>query len=242
MSAEARALRHLATKPLRGIVVPQVIDHSQWASTEVLVMTVLRPGRRVRRAGAALNRAMREVADWGRLVPTDASSYLDATRTSAVSGSERDGPDRFEQWVAMFDLIVEQHAVADLQLGAWHGDWTEWNCAADRGMVAVWDWERFGLGVPCGFDKLHFTMCEQVGPRRDRFLPAAMELIEDAPEILAPWRLRRDAARTTAMLYILHLALRYLLDAAPRHSAIGRVEEWAYPAIRSALAGSNRED
>lgn len=239
VGAEARALRQLSTHALRDVTVPRLIDHSPWGRTEVLVTTALPSGRRVRRRGAALDRAMREIAAASEPGPSGANDYLIATRGMAQTGGESDQAERFEQWHGVFDLVAERCPVADVQLGAWHGDWTEWNCATHRGAVAVWDWERFAVGVPCGFDKLHFAMSDRVGPRRDRFLPAAMELIDAAPELLVPWHLQKEAARSTAMLYILQLALRYLLDAVPPRSVGSRIEQWAYPAVRSALAGTS---
>jgi hypothetical protein len=69
-----------------------------------------------------------------------------------------------ERQRAVFGEVVEgvgkAHGDLPLDFGAWHGDWTPWNMAWHRGVLRLWDWERFARGVPDGFDLLHYRLQE----------------------------------------------------------------------------------
>ncbi len=82
----------------------------------------------------------------------------------------------------MADYLVQIRSAEPekvFELGAWHGDWTAWNCAAaaQADQVLVWDWERYTEGVPRGFDALHHHF--HGSGRIDE--AAARELISQAP-------------------------------------------------------------
>ena len=58
--------------------------------------------------------------------------------------------------------LGERHGAAVLAFGSWHGDWTRTNVAPHGHSVLAWDWERFGTGVPVGFDALHYDLLSSV--------------------------------------------------------------------------------
>ena len=49
-----------------------------------------------------------------------------------------------------------------LTFGAWHGDWAPWKMRPLAGRLLVWDWERFTIGGPLGYDALHFDLQQRI--------------------------------------------------------------------------------
>ncbi len=238
VDGEAAVLRRLGEAGLHHIQVPQILHHGRWKHSAVLVTTALAVGMPVRASSHALDDAMYEIS----CSSTGQVDYLAATRNAAVAAGERLDRERIGRWLEVFDEAVEAHQTEGLPLGAWHGDWTTWNCSARRGRLGVWDWERCAVGVPHGFDKLHFVFNGTVGHGRDRFLGASRALVAEAPTLLSAWQLTPFQARATAVLYMLELSLRYLLDGARPSSAGSRIEDWAYPTIRSTLTPTKKEN
>src|SRR5205823_2021204 len=91
------------------------------------------------------------------------------------------------------DTIAATGLCTSLTFGAWHGDWSPWNMASTTGGLLVWDWERFGSGVPRGFDALHYWLQSEVGPQHRDPLAAATDCLEHAAALLAPFGI--DSAR-----------------------------------------------
>ena len=90
--------------------------------------------------------------------------------TARPAGDARDdGTDANEEARALAnaaDQLVASAGHVELTFGAWHGDWTPWNMATTATTVLVWDWERFGTGVPVGYDALHFDFQRLLDPWR----------------------------------------------------------------------------
>src|SRR5207253_3116256 len=64
-----------------------------------------------------------------------------------------------KRYAAALERLRSAHVT--LAFGAWHGDWQPYNMARVPGrpaQIALWDWERFALGVPLGFDPLHYLL------------------------------------------------------------------------------------
>lgn len=234
VDAEAAALRRLAAAAPTALSYPQIRNHGRWRGLPVLVTTPLPMGGAPRSDDPRLADAMAAVS---AIDPGSAPAYLDALRARAVALGAAAGP-----WRELFETTAVVRDLAPVEVGAWHGDWTAWNCARRGPQIAVWDWERFTAPAPVGFDMLHFVLNREVKGRRDRFGPAAAELVADARYLLSRWRLSADAARTTTLLYILDIALRYIADDLRSTDPGGRVEQWAFPIVRSHLSATTQPE
>jgi hypothetical protein len=110
---------------------------------------------------------------------------------------------------------------------AWHGDLSPWNIAAGGdGRLLVWDWERFGTGVPLGFDALHHFF--QSALRRMPPQLAARACLARAGRVLEPYAIAFGDARGTAAHYLVTLADRHDRDG---HEPLGPPSAWLYPVI-----------
>jgi len=228
VTAEAAGLAAVAGADLPHVTAPRVFDFGHWHDMPVLVTSPLPLRRAPRLHSEVLLQAMLEVST---LASGDGSGYLAALAARATEG----GP-LADRWQEVCAELTAKRDVRELRFGAWHGDFTEWNCARSGNQLAVWDWERFATPAPVGFDRLHYLLNHLVRARRDGFAAAAAHLVTEAPELLAPWGMSADAAVTTALWYLLDIGLRYVLDDLRSTDPGGRVEEWAFPVIRAQLA------
>ncbi len=210
--AEAAALDRLAAARLQALAVPSVLHAGEWEGYPVLVLSPLAiDRRRTPLVPERLSPATLEVASVAGVEPGPLveSGYWRSllSRLSCLA----DGDDR-SALLAGLGRVGDAHADTVLSYGCWHGDWTPWNMASTREGLMVWDWERFALGVPLGFDALHFWLwSEVVSPSRDR-RSAAAGCITHAPRILTPFDVDGDQASLTAALYLADLATRALTD------------------------------
>ena len=233
--AERAALDTLAGVEFSGLAVPRVLHHGQWQGHEVLILSPLPVWRRRRapRRGQ-LAAAMAEVAEvaGGSRGPL-AGSYLSQLR-SRLAGTP-DGSDRAALGAAL-DVLTPAAQDVEVGFGAWHGDWTAWNMACTAGGLLVWDWERFGTGVPAGFDALHYRLQSAVVRKRRPPAAAAAACVGAASSVLAPFGVPARAATLTAVLYLAELSTRYLADRQAEAGArLGRPGTWLIPAIEEAV-------
>ncbi|MFC0861945.1 hypothetical protein ACFHYQ_06525 [Sphaerimonospora cavernae] len=106
---------------------------------------------------------------------------------------------------------------------AWHGDFTPWNVAAAAdGRLLVWNWGRFGTGVPYGFDALHYFFHRCL--RRMRPRQTAEACLAQAGRLLGT----PEDARRTAAHYLITLADRHHRDG---HEPLGPPSEWLNPVV-----------
>jgi hypothetical protein len=99
-----------------------------------------------------------------------------------------------------------------LLFGSWHGDFAPWNIAGRADTLLVWDWERFTTGVPVGFDALHYDIQPRIlrpGTPPDTVIA---ERLTDAPRLLTPLGVEPVQVPLVAVLYLLEITTRYLLD------------------------------
>ncbi|GLW97577.1 hypothetical protein [Microtetraspora sp. NBRC 16547] len=117
--------------------------------------------------------------------------------------------------------------IASLGACAWHGDFAPWNIAPGAdGRLLVWDWERFGTGVPLGFDALHHFLhrvLKRMGP-----VSATRACLAQAVPLLAPFGLSAAEARRTAAQYLITLADRHDRDG---HEPLGPASTWLNPLV-----------
>ena len=230
--AEHGSLTRLGRARLGEITVPSVLYFGQWHGLEVLVLSALPVWLRRRPLPEErLAAAMAEVARIGgvRSAPLNGSAYLPQLRSRLAAADE--SPAR-AALMEQLGALTERAGGTVLSYGAWHGDFTPWNMASTDSGLLVWDWERFTLGVPLGFDLLHHWLQSQVGPGRREPLASATGCAERAPQLLARLGIRPAEARLTAVLYLADLATRYLVDRQAKAGAPrGAPGTWLTPAI-----------
>jgi Sulfotransferase domain len=235
LATEASALTRLSD--LDHVVrVPRLLHHGTWRDMTLLVQEALPTARARRVDDALLLRAVATTAGacgistgpWGR------SEHAALVRARLVRMPGKPATAALAEAV---DILAEDPQ--ELSLGCWHGDWTPWNSASKDGSVLLWDWERFGTGVPVGFDLLHHDL--QAGLALDLTSARASALLARAPERLAPLGLTPVQAARTAVAYLIELASRYLVDdQAGAGARVGNVERWLLPALTTAVRELDR--
>jgi hypothetical protein len=232
--AERAALDTLAAEDFRELTMPRVLHHGEWQGREVLIMNALPVWRRRKalRPGQLVAAMTELTAVGGRSHgPLAGSDYLARLR-SRLEASQA-GPDRAALGAALDTLAA---AGAEFGFGAWHGDWTGWNMASTADGLLVWDWERFALGVPAGFDFLHYRLQSDVVRRRRPPREAAAACVRDAPGCLAPFGVPAAEAPMVAILYLAELSARYLADRQAEAGArLGQPGTWLIPTIEEAM-------
>lgn len=237
--AESMALLTVADAGLRKVLAPRVLATGTWRGHRVLVTSTLPiEAPRVALSPGKLSGAMREVlAAWGiRREPLGTGNYWSGLRARLAPLTETD--DGRVLATAARELVGAHHEVT-LRYGAWHGDWTPWNMAVIADGLLLWDWERFGLGVPVGFDALHYDL--QAAIVRDGMPPraAVVRTLASASDLLSDFGVTEDAACLTALLYLTDLAARYLSDKQAEAGArLGALGSWLLPELVAAVAAA----
>jgi hypothetical protein len=200
---EVEALRMLSRRTLKVITAPDVVHHTTWRGLEVLVVSPL-PVTPAPVPRSLLDAAVAEIATIGRQCVT-----------AGEPGPTRPRP-------------VPEHAGGWSDRGwGWHGDFSPWNISAGPdGRLLVWDWERFGIGVPLGFDALHYYF--QRALRRMRPADAARSCLAQAGLVLEPFGLSTAEARRSAAHYLVTLADRPHRDG---HEPLGPSALWLNPLV-----------
>jgi len=234
--AEATALTAVTNARLTSVSVPRVLHSGRWGEHEVLVQSALPVWhRRSPLTAPRLAAAMREVAACcgTRRDPLRASAYwtLLRDRLAAVAGHAEGGA------LERAARRIEQTAgPVEFTFGAWHGDWAPWNMRPLADRLLVWDWERFTIGVPVGFDAVHFDLQQRISAQPDG-ADAVRQTLAAAPGLLAPFGVSTPAAvRVTALLYLVDLATRYLTDRQAEAGArLGVLGSWLLPVLLSTV-------
>lgn len=199
VSAEAAALQRLSGRSWREFTVPEVLHFGTWRDAVVLVCSALpsapelhpRAARRIPRA------AMLELATAyaGPPVPLRELPWL-TDQHRVLAGLSDDASRR--RMEACLTTMVEQYGAVPVATGAWHGDWTPWNMSRRRGVLHVWDWERFEEQTPTGLDPCHYAV--NLATRREG----------TRPDVIRAGLHAARAERHTAALYLLAALARYL--------------------------------
>jgi len=235
--AEADALATLAGAGLSRTTVAEVLHSGRWNGLELLVQSPLPVSEnRARPTAEQVGAAQVEVAGIGRTGgggPLAASPYW--TDLTARIAELPDTPAA----ATLADLVArieKELGEVPLDLGAWHGDWTPWNTAVAGDRLLVWDWERFAVGVPVGYDALHWALQTDLVNHLADPGEAARESLARAGSVLERFELSTDQVRTTAVGYLAELAARYLTDRQAEAGArLGDVGTWLLPAVAGAL-------
>lgn len=230
VAAETAALRTLARAGLGHVTAPRVLSGGSWRGLEILVQSPL-PVRQPRRPSAVrLAAATAEVAAAGGLgtEPLD-GPYLAGLRARVATlppGAARDG------LAAALESLAG--SAVELRTGSWHGDWTPWNTAVVEDTVLAWDWERFGSGVPVGFDALHYDLQPRLTGDAGADGPALADLVHPAPGLLAPVGVPAPAAAAVTVLYLVEILVRFIGDGQTRWGDWRSLTEGVLAAARAA--------
>lgn len=209
---EAYALARIASARLTQVRAPEVLHRGTWRGLEILVIGGLPIGHGMsRRASSAPFAAMAEVASYhgSRACVGEGEhwSSLRSTRDLLRDECVQSGLS------AILDFVEHRWGGMPIDVGAWHGDWAPWNMSRHGGRVSLWDWERYSEGVPVGFDALHHRLQVLRFGHKLSWESMVMDLLDDAPKIVAWFDVPRQAAQAVTFLYLAELCARYLHDA-----------------------------
>ncbi len=208
---EAAALEVVSSRPYLNVRTPQLVTLRTWRGLDLLCMTALPTSPRVgmSRRWSPVD-AMREVArtTLGPQTPLGGTAFWRRLRGDAARVHE---PMRRELFDDALDAVEERHGQRHITVGAWHGDWTPWNMSVVKGMVHLWDWERFDASVPVGFDLLHYRWQSRSGRRG---VDAALEsLVREGGDWLTQTDIQATGPESVVAAYLAELVSRYLLAA-----------------------------
>ena len=195
--AERAALQTVAPCGLRRVRVPALRYAGRWRDHEVAVTAALPVWQPAVPNRTLLAEAAAEIARCRgtHRAPLSTSRYAEALRFAV----HRTRDARLQ---AALEAVLDRHGVTELEYGACHGDWTPWNTHPLADAVLAWDWERFAVGVPVGFDALHYEVAA-ASPKDE---------LPDPARLLAPMRVPPEEARLVAALYLIDIAARYAND------------------------------
>jgi hypothetical protein len=229
--AETAALNALGTSGLTKLTVPRVLHAGQWRGMQVLVQSALPVWLpRAPLTPRRLTAAMLDIAGCCGYTtgPLNQSAYWHELRARLAAVGER--PEG-AALLAAVDVLAVHAGETTLRYGAWHGDWAPWNMANLADALLVWDWERFATGVPLGFDAVHHELQRRIQSSGDA-RGAVEATVRRADELLAPFGVAPVARETTALLYLVDLAVRYLTDRQAEAGArLGVLGTWLLPVL-----------
>jgi hypothetical protein len=229
--AETNALIALGKSGLTKLTVPRVLHAGQWRGLQVLVQSALpvwlpRAPLTPRRLAAA----MVDIAGCCGYSTGALSGSAYWTELRARLAGVQDRPEGVALAAAAEQLGAHARGTT-LRYGAWHGDWAPWNMANLADALLVWDWERFAQGVPVGFDAIHHELQRRIQSSGDA-AGAVEATVRRAGELLAPFGVASEARETTALLYLVDLAARYLTDRQAEAGArLGVLGTWLLPVL-----------
>lgn len=231
---EGSALKVVRARGLAHLETPRLIDEGACGGVDYLLLAPVDSDPREQqdrdtrdRAMVALTNAFAEPA-----ASLGGSPYWTTLRSSL---DDLTGPGE-----RLASAARRLHAVADqitIIPSAWHGDWTPWNMTTRRGTATVWDWERFELGVPAGYDAVHYAFHHAV--RRDGFTPqtAIRKTTAGAAGMLSQFGVAPSDARAIVALYLLHLGQRHVHDRQEEAGAKkGPLVTWLVPEVEALVS------
>jgi hypothetical protein len=243
---EGEVLTDLGGRGLRAVRVPRVLHRGTWNGAEVLVQEAFRQHRGTPVDPVRLTAAMVEVARadgvlaeplagtkfWQRLrerlVPSATGPA--AGREPADGGPARLSAASAAALAAAVHRIEAALATERVPLGGWHGDWAPWNMTVAGGEVQVWDWETYAVGVPLGFDRVHYGLQSAVVFGNVPPALAARQASDRAEAELAPFDVPAGMRRLVVVLYLLHLVAGFL-ETGEENSRLARLDSWVPAAL-----------
>ncbi|THV42909.1 hypothetical protein [Glycomyces buryatensis] len=240
VEAETTATRRLSELcDLRRLRVPTLLHSGTWRGCNLMVTSALPAWSEPVECGETRRaEGMRELAEavGTNRSPLGESDYAARLRTRLKQLVERGEPDA-ETLVAAGTTLLDRYAATELTFGCWHGDWSPWNTCEAADVVYLWDLERFEAGVPYGFDAVHYRLQDDIVTRSADPTTAVLQLVANAPAVLAPMGVAPSEAEPTALLYLVDLAARYMSDRAEQAgAALGALGKWLLPTLLRHIA------
>lgn len=157
---EGQALEEINARSWGSLLVPRVIHRGPWNEGSLLVMSglstsPLSAARDLERLRVTVQREL-QAAYAAAPLPLGESPWFDDLKASLKAGAPDSEP--FRRLSLTLESMSSQFGGQVVEFGMTHGDWTPWNMSVSRGMLQVWDWERFSTGVPVGFDEIHYSL------------------------------------------------------------------------------------
>lgn len=234
-SREAAALRAMAQHRFEVVVPPTLLgEETRLGHTMVVQSPLDVPGGPATPTGPMLRDVFNEISRSAGVVSASPgqSRYLKELHERVLALPH-------DEMRALCSAVLIQVGAqgAPLEFGAWHGDLSPWNMAADGDHVLVWDWERFAEGVPLGYDALHYTFLPRLKDPRAPQDVAGVELLDRAEGLVDGVGVSQAQAPAVAMLYLVEVASRFVEDGQASTGILGGdVEKWLMPALRHYLA------
>ncbi|WP_051815558.1 hypothetical protein, partial [Glycomyces tenuis] len=251
VEAETAATRRLGEfGQLRTLRVPALLHAGTWRGHNLMVTSALPAWTEPADRGSAPRiAAMRELAEVAGTVrsPLGESDYaarlrarlasLAARSRSAGLGPSGECDTDVDTLVAAGTTLLDRFARVELTFGAWHGDWSPWNTRESAELIYLWDLERFEIGVPYGFDAVHYRLQEDIVTHQVDPTTAVLLLAANASAVLAPMGVAPSEAEPTTLLYLVDLAARYMSDQAEQAgAALGALGRWLLPTLLRHIA------
>jgi hypothetical protein len=234
VTTEANALRRLARWNMPRFTVPTLVHAGSWRTVHIVVQSPLDTGN----AG---------LADTVDVIPAISSLSGNERHSSAVGSmpawvrtqrvlAELPGH-RAEGLRARAEQLAAVAGNLLIEVGAWHGDFSPWNTAVRKGEVLAWDWERFAVGAPIGWDALHWFVQSAINRSKQSYVDAAHRMVSRAATLLASFGVPPTSATVIACTYLVEVGTRYLYDRQDQAgTAVGLIENWLLPALDRGLA------
>lgn len=221
VDVEHQALREVARHPLPSrLEVPDVLWYGDWNGLPILLISALVPSvaSTVRLGDVpAPRQVMHELSTaFGRsAMPLARTPSWAGVRATAQRHSDPVRAAHLQQALE----VIEAHAGGDdVELGAWHGDWTPWNMGRRGRQILLWDWERFGVDVPLGLDPLHYAVNARIR-RQGLTSGSVLAGLADAGE---PSGVDRAGESLSAAAYLAMLAARSLEAVEAQNGPVAR--------------------
>lgn len=240
---EGEALERLADADLGVLQVPRLISHATWRSRPYVAMRPVSTWSRARTEAAQVGAAMTSLvaAFPERTSPLSDLGWWTDVRDGLAALVATDSSDKAPARVLADRAATMQAAFGarPLRAGAAHGDWTPWNMATNGDRVAVWDWERFDLQTPVGWDGLHYTFQREVNSGRGGAPEALRRTWAEAGEAVTMNGAPSGDADLLFALYLLRLGYRFVIDGQLRAgSRRGPLQTWLVPALDHAVTSA----
>ena len=240
VEAETAATRRLGEfGELRRLRVPTLLHSGTWRGHNLMVASALPTwsepvaGGETRRIDAM--RELAEVAGTARM-PLGESDYAARLRSRLKALAAR-GDSEADTLAVAGTTLLDRFAGIELTFGAWHGDWSPWNTCEAADVIYLWDLERFEIGVPYGFDTVHYRLQDDIVTHQIDPTTAVLLLAANSSAVLAPMRVAPSEAEPTTLLYLVDLAARYMGDRAEQAgAALGALGRWLLPTLLRHIA------